>query len=143
MLIDGVACVPHALCILRWPSNFSKSSLEIAQVVETIFSLREGPWALDFITEESLKAFRFALDESLQVDPIVGSSTIVAPFATVTALDAVASPIGCFWCCLVYCFAFYFAQHFYLLSPFANWWFSCCSGFQRSSYFKGSWLSPL
>lgn len=41
MLANEVTRVLHTLCISRWPSNFSKSSLEVAQVVEAIFSLKE------------------------------------------------------------------------------------------------------
>lgn len=50
----------YALCVPRWPSNFVKSSQEVTQEVEVVFSLKESPQPLDFITEVSLRDFGLA-----------------------------------------------------------------------------------
>lgn len=59
--------MPPALCISRWPSNFSLSSPEVTQAVEVAFNLKEGLRPLELITEDDLKACGLNLGEGPQI----------------------------------------------------------------------------
>lgn len=80
-----------ALCVLRWPSNFMKPPLEVAEVVEIVFNQKERPRPLDFIIEASLKDFGLAPVEGLQVAVAASLFVVVLPLASATLLEAVVS----------------------------------------------------
>lgn len=92
---QDVGYILRMLCAPKWPSNFVKSSPEVAQVVEVTFSLKDNPRLSDFITKASLKDSGLAPIRGPQMAFIASPSIVVPPLVGDASLEAATGLDGC------------------------------------------------